>query len=235
MTIHRSGRGKVNVRLLITLIVIVVVASVSLVAARRMWRGVLSEKALAAGQAAFAQQDWPAAVKSLRQYLGHHPNDLDVLRKYAEALMAIRPPDRSVVAGRISAYRRILQLDPCDQTVSEKLATLYTTIENYEELAVVARARLQQDPNDIKAPLWLGEALGRLNKKAEARQTLEAFIGRLETLPGKYPEYVRVCVQMSNLATPASAPQRDTATKAKTPSPRRRPPEIKSQSGRRRP
>jgi len=89
------------------------------VVARQFWRGILSQKALAAGQAAFEKQDWPAAVKNFRGYLGHEPNDLGVLRKYAEALMAIRPPDRSTVAGAIAAYRRILLLDPRDRTGPE--------------------------------------------------------------------------------------------------------------------
>jgi tetratricopeptide (TPR) repeat protein len=216
MMVRCSGPGKVNVKLLIILLVVVVVACVSLVAARQTWRGILSQKALAAGQAAFEKQDWPVAVKNFRGYLGHDPNDLEVLRKYAESLMAIRPPDRSTVAGAIAAYRRILQLDPRDQTVTEKLATLYAAIENYEELAAIARARLEQGPNDMKAPLWLAEALNRLNKKAEARQTLESFLRRLEALPGKYPEYVRACAQMSSLAAGEIVTKQEAATKTQT-------------------
>ncbi len=218
MIVHRSGGGKVNVRLLIAMIVIVAVAGVALAVARHFWRGILSQKALAAGEAAFAQQDWPAAVQGFRQYLGGNPQDLEVLRKYAEALMAIRPPDRSTVAGAVAAYRRLLQLDPCDPIICEKLANLYTAIENHEELAAVARIRMEQDPNDVKAPLWLGEALGWLNKKAEARQVLEAFIRRLETLPGGHVEYVRACVLMSGLAGGDSAPQPHIATQAEIPS-----------------
>jgi len=78
---------------------------------------------------------------------------------------------------------------------------------------------MERDPNDIKAPLWLGEALGRLNKKAEARQTLEAFIRRLETLPGKHAEYVRACALMSGLATGDSPPKPQIATEATISSP----------------
>jgi len=205
--VRRSGPGKINIRLLITLLVIVTVASVSLVVARQFWRGILSQKALAAGQAAFEKQDWPAAVKNFRGYLGHEPNDLGVLRKYAEALMAIRPPDRSTVAGAIAAYRRILLLDPRDRTGPEKLAALYSAIENYEEMAAIARVRLGQDPNDVRAPLWLAEALTRLNRRAEARQTLETFFQRLEALPGRHAEYVRACAQMSALAAGDRAPK----------------------------
>jgi tetratricopeptide (TPR) repeat protein len=41
--------------------------------------------------------------------------------------------------------------------------------------------------------------LVRLNKTEEARQTLQAFIERLDALPDKHLEYVRACVQMSDL------------------------------------
>lgn len=176
MVVHRGGGGKVNVRLLITLVVVAVVTGVALVVTSGMWRGILSEKALAAGQTAWEEQDWPAAVKGFRQYLGRHPDNRGVLKLYAESLLAIRPPDRSTVAGAIAAYRRILQLDPGDRDISERLATLYTAIENYGELATLAKVRLEQEPNDIKAPLWLAHALSRLNKRAEAQQTLETFL-----------------------------------------------------------
>lgn len=219
MMVRCSGDGKVNVRLLITMTVIIVMGGMVLALARHFSRGILSEKALAAGQAAFEKQDWPAAVQCFRQYLGHNPRDLDVLRKYAEALIAIQPPDRSTVAGAIATCRRILQLDPGDQTICDKLATLYTAVSNYEELAAVARIRIKQDPNDVKAPLWLGEALIRLNKNAEARQVLESFIGRLETLPGNHTEYVRACVLMSGLTTGDSTTKPQVATEAEIPSP----------------
>jgi tetratricopeptide (TPR) repeat protein len=217
MMVHRGGVGKVNLKLLITLIGIVVVAGVSLIAARGIWRQVLSKRALAAGRAAFEKQDWPTAVKDLREYLRGHPNDLATLRKYAESLMAVRPRDRSVVAGAISAYHRILQLDPQDGSACEKLVALYGAIENYEESAAVARGRLQQDPNDGKATLWLGDALTRLHQEPQARQVLETFVGRLGAQPGKHIEYVRACAQLSGLVAAESLPKKETAAKPQTP------------------
>jgi len=74
-------------------------------------------------------------------------------------------------------------------------------------MAAIARVRLGQDPNDVRAPLWLAEALTRLNRRAEARQTLETFFQRLEALPGRHAEYVRACAQMSALAAGDRAPK----------------------------
>jgi tetratricopeptide (TPR) repeat protein len=197
---YRKRCGKVNVKLVIVLILVTAAVGVSLVVARQTRRNVLSEKALTAGQAAFEKQDWPAAVKSFREYLSRNPGDVEVLRKYAQACLSIRPLDAAAVGGAISAYRRIVELAPGDDVAQEKLAMLYGGVGNFDELASIARARLERDPNDLRGPLWLAEALARTNKTAQAQQILTAFLEKLEALGGKHVEYVRACVQMSHLA-----------------------------------
>jgi len=211
MMYHRDPDGRVNVKLLVVLIVVVVAAAVALVAARQIRRRILSEQALAAGQTAFENQDWPAAAANFRVYLSRNPSDLAVLRKYADSLMATRPSDAQriteVITGAISAYRRVVELDPLDAAASENLAKLYRSVLNFEELAAVAKARMEHDPNDRSAPLWLAEAQIRLKKPADARQTLEAFIRRLDAVAGADVEYVRACAQMSALAADANTPE----------------------------
>ncbi len=197
---HWKRCAKVNVKLLVILILVAGAVGVSLVVARQTRRAALSEKALASGEAAFEKQDWPAAAKSYREYLGRNPDDVEILRKYGESCLSVRPLDAAAVSGAISAYRRLMELAPGDETVYERLAMLYGGVGNFEELVSVARARLEQDPNDRKAPLWLAEALHRLNRTDQARQTLATFIGTLETLGDKPVEYGRACIQMSQLA-----------------------------------
>jgi len=188
------------VKLLVILLVVAAVLGVSMVVARRINRSILSERALAGGHAAFEDKDWPAAAQSFREYLERKPDDIEILKKYAEALMSTRPLDARVIDGAISAYRRIMQLDPLDGITYEKLARLFKVTGNFEELAFIARVRLEHNPNDRKAPLQLADALIRLNKTVEARQTLQTLIEELEALPEKHVEYVQACVQMSSLA-----------------------------------
>ncbi|MEN6428938.1 MAG: tetratricopeptide repeat protein [Phycisphaerales bacterium] len=220
MMCHRNANGRVNVKLLTILIVLVAAIGTSLVVARQVRRRALSERALAAGQTAFEKQDWQAAVTNFGVYLGRNPDDLPVLRKYAESVMSTRPRDgqavTQMITQAISAYRHIMRLDPHDGTASEQLAKLYRSVLNFEELIPIAKTRMEHDPNDLNAPLWLAEAQIRLNKLTEARGTLEAFIRRLETVPGTHIEYVRACMQMSMLAAdpnllrptvPGDAPQ----------------------------
>jgi tetratricopeptide (TPR) repeat protein len=218
--LHRNRCGKVNVKLVVILILVTAAVGVSLVVARQTRRSVLSEKAFAAGEAAFGNKDWPAAAKSYREYLGRNPNDIGILRKYAEACLSVRPLDAAVVSGAISAYRRIIELVPGDDVAYQKLAMLYGGVGNFEELGSVARARLAREPNDLKAPLWLAEALARSNKTAEARQMLTTFMARLQPLPDRHVEYVRACVQMSQLAASEPSPKpRATAGDANSPPP----------------
>ena len=198
--LHWKRCAKVNVKLLVILILVTGAVGVSLVVARQTRRSMLSEKALAAGEAAFEEQDWPAAVKSYRRYLGRNPEDVEILRKYGESCLSVRPLDAAAVGGAISAYRRVAELAGGDEVAYERLAMLYGGVGNFEELASVARARLEQDPNDRKAPLWLAEALRRLNRTDQARQTLATFISTLETLGDRPVEYGRACIQMSLLA-----------------------------------
>lgn len=192
--------AKVNVTLLAILIAVVAAICVSLVAARQLRRNIQTEQALAEGKAAYERRDWSAAAQSFRDYLMRTPDDLEVLRKYAESLMATRPLDVSSVNRAIPAYRRIMGLDPSDRAAPEKLAMLYVTTNNFDELASIAKSRIEQDPNDHRAPLWLADALIRTNRQQAARDVLEAFIKRLEALPERHVEYVRACVHMSQLA-----------------------------------
>jgi len=196
---QRKRSAKVNVKLLVILLVVVAGVGGGLVAARQIRRGILSERALKAGHAAYEEQDWKGAVSNWRVYLERNPDDLDVLRKFGESLMHQRPLEATTVTGAIWAYGRILQLDPNDAKASEELVGLYGMIENFEEMAKVAKSRMEREPNDVRAPIWLATALNESKKYAEARKVLEPYIQRLETLPTKHGEYVEACRQMAEL------------------------------------
>jgi tetratricopeptide (TPR) repeat protein len=200
MMLHRNVCARVNVIVLGVVVVAVAAIGVAVLAARQIHRTTLSETYLRAGKTAFENKDWPEASKNFKKYLGQNPDDVEVLRKYAEACLSTRPLDAHAVSGAIAAYRRIARLAPVDEVAYAKLATLYTGIGNFEELAHIARARLEHDPNNRKAPLWLAEALIRLNKPEDANQVLEKCIGKLDALPNKHVEYVQACSYMSEIA-----------------------------------
>ena len=195
---YRNNAAKVNVKLLIVLLVVTVALGVSLVAARQVRRSILSKMNLDAGTAAFEKKDWKAACRHFQEYLGRNPDDVDILKKYATARLATRPLDAPAVSGVLAAYRRILQLDPDDEVAGEKLATLYAGTGNFVELAYVARRRLEHEPNDLKAPLWLADALIRMNKASKAEETLCDFMARCDANDHAI-EYARACLKMAIL------------------------------------
>ncbi|MBN1972640.1 MAG: tetratricopeptide repeat protein [Sedimentisphaerales bacterium] len=191
--------AKVNVKVLIILIVITAAIIISLFAARQIRRSVLSKMDLDAGQQAYENKDWPAAYKHFKEYLGRNPDDLEILKKYGEARLSIRPLDIEAVFEAISIYRDVIQKDYFDETAYEKLASLYRSIGNYEELAYIARKRLEHVSDDKKAPLWLADALTNLNQDEEAQKTLLQFSRELEKIPEKQDEYVQACQLMSSI------------------------------------
>lgn len=191
--------AKINVKVLIILILIVAAIVISLFAAHRIRKSFLSKMYLVAGEKAYEDKDWSTAYENYKEYLSRNPDDLEILRKYAKARFSIRPLDGDAIAGVISAYRRIIQLNPLDETAYDKLAMLYKNIGNFEELAYIARTRLEKVPDDKKAPLWLVEALINLNRVNDAREALLKFLEDNRILSEQHPEYIQACFYMSNI------------------------------------
>lgn len=206
-----SRCAKVNVKVLVIVIVVTVALGVSLVVARQVRRRILSRMDFEAGTAAFEKGDWVNAYKHLLEYLGRNPDDIDILKKYAEARLSVRPSEPAHLGAAVGAYRRVIQLDPNDQTAYEKLATIYSARGAFEELVYIAGKRLEHEPNDAKASLWQSEALMRLNRLPEARETLGKLIERLESDPQQRIEYVRACAQMSSLELAGGTPEGQTS------------------------
>ena len=131
---YRKRSAKINVKLIVVLILVVVALGVSLVAARQVRRSILSKKSLDAGLAAYEKEDWKAAAKHLKEYLGRNPEDVEILKKYAHARLHIRPVEAPNIMQAIAGYRQALRSNPSDKVSYEKLATLYTAIGNFEDL-----------------------------------------------------------------------------------------------------
>ena len=197
--LYRNRYAKVNVKLIVILVLVAAALAISLVGARQTRRSILSERALKAGEAAFGEEDWATAVQNYRKHLSRNPDNLEILRKYGQACLSTRPLDAAAIRGATSAYRRVVQLDPNDRTAYAKLALLYGGVKNFSELASLARARIEHDPSDREATLWLVTGLIGLDKPSEAQQTLETFIADLESRPERHAEFVQACTRMAQL------------------------------------
>jgi len=194
--------AKINVKVVIILLVVLVAIVASLFVARYARRRILSRMDLNAGNAAYEKEppDWSTAAEHFQEYLGRNPDDLEILKKYAESRMHIRPLDARAIGGAASAYRRIIRNEPNDVETYDQLAEIYTYTGQSEELKYIAEKRLEQDfPGEQKAPLWLATALVRLDRAEEAKTELEKYIAELEKVEDKPDEYVQACVLMSQI------------------------------------
>jgi len=196
----RNRNARINIKVVVILVLVIVSLGISLVAARQVRRTILSAQALTGGNAAFEKEDWPEASKQFKEYLGRNPDDVEILKKYAKARMAIRPIEIGNIGQTIAAYRRVVRVEPQNEDAYEQLSKLYIATGQFEELAYIAGIRLDNDPNDLQAPLWQANALIHLNKQAEAQQILQGYTDEIESIPDKRDEYVRACGLMSGIA-----------------------------------
>jgi len=191
--------GKVNVKLIVILLVSAVGLVAALFVARHVRRQILAARDLREGNAAYERKDWAKVIEYYREYLGRKRDNLEVWKRYGEANMSIRPIKGKNVFAAIGAYRHVLQVSPDDRATCEKLAGLYVGVHRYDDLAYVAKNRLKKDPDDLDAPVWLGQALLELGKHDEARKELTRFVKRVRALAEKHPQYLDACALLSQV------------------------------------
>ena len=151
--------GKVNVKLLIVIISVVVILGVGAFVARHVRREVLASRELVAGTAAYDKQDWPTACRHLGGYLSRRPQDAEIWKKYAQAQLSVQPVTAGNARAAIGAYRKLMVLTPDDAEVYARLAQLYLYSGDHAELAYVAQRRLDQAPDDRRARIWKAKSL----------------------------------------------------------------------------
>lgn len=205
----RSFRaGRVNVRLLVGVVVVVVVVGLAAVGARYLHKRQTAEKALALGRAAMEKGDFKSAARQFREYLSKYPDNLEVLELYAQASLSREPLKLEFIQAAVAAYRRMVRLDPQNPMPYEKLAAIYAGLRRYEDLEYIARQRLKHAPNDYAAKLWLCSALRNQKKNAQAEQILRDLLAELEKRPKgeKHDEYVEACGLLASMAMEQGGP-----------------------------
>jgi tetratricopeptide (TPR) repeat protein len=143
--------------------------------ARQHGRQSRAAQTLAAGRAALERQDWKVAVDQLRRYLVHNPQDAAVMRQYADANLAIRPPEPEHVLKALRALRKLTELQPQDQAVHRQLVQLCMDLGDHDEAEEFSR-RWQSAGGGAEATRQLAATLHRQKKLDEARETLLALL-----------------------------------------------------------
>lgn len=119
------ARKYFNWKLLVVIILAFLVFGVTAYGLRKWQKGQTAEAALSKGLEAYQQKDWENAAMNLGAYILTSPDDVEVLHKYAESQLNIRPVNRNHIQQAIAAYRNILRAKKADLKAVKKLALIY--------------------------------------------------------------------------------------------------------------
>ena len=172
----RLSLARINWRFLGILALVLVLTVGSLGAGHWFFHRCAADRALAAGDAAWRAKAWQEASRQWRVYLEKHPDNLDVLLRYAKANLEIRPQGPKELGAALGAYTQYLHLKPGDAEASSRICHLFASVRNYKMVAEYARKRLAVAPNDVPAVISLGRALLALDKRDEATELLTKFV-----------------------------------------------------------
>jgi tetratricopeptide (TPR) repeat protein len=171
-----------NWKLAIVLAISLVVLGVSTYGLRQWRRSGRAEEGLVLGNKAYEEGRWKDAADNLGRYLSVVQDDVEVLMKYADAQLKIRPTKRNNVLQAIAAYRTALRIDKENSKAATQLSEVYLMMGMPGEAELIARRQLEtrQDPELRRL---LAQALAGQRKFSEAA-------AELIDVCGKHPEHI---------------------------------------------
>lgn len=164
-----------NWKLAIVLLIALMVLAISAVSLRKWQKSRTGSKVLEAGLAAYENHDWPQAAKNLGSYLMITPDDTDILFKYADTHLNIRPMKLDNIKQIERAYRNILRLDKNNKTAAEELISIYLKMDIPAEAELIAERYLRTN-KDPKIRVMLAMSLSQQRKFSQAAIHLKNII-----------------------------------------------------------
>ncbi len=163
-----------NWKLAIVLLISLVVLCVTAFGLRRWQKANSAEQGLALGNQAYNEQNWEEAAENLGRYLAVQQDDIQVLLKYADAQMHIRPRKHNYIQQAIAAYRIVLRVDDTHSEAALQLTEIYLMMGMPGEAELIAKRQLEkvQDPNLRR---MLAIAFAQQRKFNEAATELKAI------------------------------------------------------------
>ncbi len=171
-----------NWKLAIVLLMSLVVLCITAFGLRQWQKANSAEQGLVLGNKAYDEQNWEEATENLGRYLALKQDDVQVLLKYADAQMHIRPRKRDHIQQAIAAYRIILRVEDNHSEASQQLTEIYLMTGMPGEAELIAKRQLEkvQDPNLRR---MMAIALAQQRKFDEAATELKAIFT-------EYPEQI---------------------------------------------
>ncbi len=143
-----------NWKLAVVLVIGCSVLAVTAVGLRK-WRNANSaQKGLILGNKAYEEHDWEEAAKALGRYIAINQNDVEVLKKYADAQLKIRPSSVDNIQQAAQAYRIVLRIEPDNFEVAEQLTELYILMGRYGDAELIAERGFETKTNPELSRLY---------------------------------------------------------------------------------
>jgi len=176
----------------IIFIPILIVVAFSVFALHQWQSERLKNKSLKTGLKSYYDFKWEMAASNFGRYLAFCPNDINILLKYADAQLHIRPARQENLQQAIAAYRTVIRTDKSNETAVIKLSNLYLQLNAASEAENVTNRYLQYNSNnEIKTIFAI--SLARQRKFAESAELAKKMIK-------EYPEEIIAYELMSNLS-----------------------------------
>jgi tetratricopeptide (TPR) repeat protein len=186
--------GAINVRLLVSIFVIGVMLVGGAVLARKYVQGRQLQQAMQDGEAAYAAGDWKTASENFGRWLARRPDDVMILKKYAESLLRRADTDAGHLQQAAAAYRRLMRIPAAERAASEvgpltdlellkAIVPVFESMGEFNQALALAREHLDEHPDSAYAQFIEAEAEARLNRRAEALALLEELLA--EPLPAE--------------------------------------------------
>ncbi|MCJ7676032.1 MAG: tetratricopeptide repeat protein, partial [Sedimentisphaerales bacterium] len=164
-----------NWKLAIVLLMGVVVLGVTAVGLRKWQRSRRAEHALPTGLEAYKEQRWEEAASNLGRYLGLNRGDVNVLLKYAEAQLNIRPRKANKVQQAIAAYREALRIDKSNAEAAKRLTEIYLAIGSPGEAELIVEKVVKANTDPELCRIW-AVVLAVQRKFPEAATVLKGIV-----------------------------------------------------------
>lgn len=168
-------KRRFNWMLAIVLVIALAVLAITAVGLRKWQRNRMAYTARDAGLKAYESQNWRETTKNLGRYLEVEQTNVEIVLKYAQAQLNIRPLQRGNIQQAVASYRSILRLDKNNLTAAKNLVVLYLQMNIPAEAQLIAERYLKTNKNP-KIQRMLAISLAKQRKFGEAADQLQTII-----------------------------------------------------------
>ncbi|HOD49433.1 MAG TPA: tetratricopeptide repeat protein [Candidatus Hydrogenedentes bacterium] len=157
---------------------------------------------LAEGEEAFEKGDWDSAIRRYSFYLNRERDDIDTLKKYAEASLKRAGDRRLNLTQAATAYRQILHYEPSNREAEQALFDIQKKLGAWHEVHYLAGRMLEKEPENIDLKHEQAYALDKIGNRNDATAAYRELIDQGIAKPDVYANLARL-LRATNLTEQA--------------------------------